>query len=166
MIVSGKELVFRSSIYLMYKPCYFIACFHGDTRLTVPEGEVEENVVQICYKGAWRFVCMNSDWGTLEANIVCQQVGFGGETINSARILHHYNCLMHVGATIALAGVEGACFEPTSERSNFLRLFNCSGTATSTLDCYYEARDKCNEKCGSNQGVLHANVFCSRGISS
>ena len=46
------------------------------------ENEGVKGAVQICYKGHWRFVCKNSDWGTQEANVVCQQMGYGGEAVN------------------------------------------------------------------------------------
>ena len=55
-----------SSIIVEISHVHFIACFHGDVQLTTMN-EVK-GVVQICYKGDWRFVCKNSDWGTQEAS--------------------------------------------------------------------------------------------------
>ena len=48
----------------------------------------------------------------------------------------------------------------------FLRLVNCKDDfdASNIDECYYEARDRCNEKCNNNN--KHATVQCSNGKHS
>ena len=105
-------------------------------------------------------MCKNSDWGTQEADVVCQQMGHGGETMDAslARV-YHTNCSMHTGAMVS-TGSEEVCLEAM----HVLRYFNCSGTVTSTLGCYYEPRIRCEleTECDFYKRKV-AIVLCSRG---
>ncbi len=47
----------------------FTACFHGDVQL-VNDNNVN-NIVEFCYKGEWRRICVSDKWDMVEANIVC-----------------------------------------------------------------------------------------------
>ena len=60
-----------------------IACFHGDVQL-VNDNNVN-NIVEFCYKGKWRRICVSPGWDNVEANIVCSQLGYSdqGDTIDS-----------------------------------------------------------------------------------
>ncbi|XP_064397420.1 uncharacterized protein LOC135344187 isoform X6 [Halichondria panicea] len=74
------------------------ACFHGDIQL-VNDNNVN-NIVEFCYKGDWRRICVSDTWGNVEANIVCSQLGYsdqancadrdirlvGGATDNEGRV--------------------------------------------------------------------------------
>ncbi len=64
--------------------CNVIACFHGDVQL-VNDNNVN-NIVEFCYKGEWRRICVSTGWGNVEANIVCSQLGYSnqGATIDNS----------------------------------------------------------------------------------
>ncbi len=61
----------------------YTACFHGDVQL-VNDNNVS-NIVEFCYKGEWRRICVSDKWDIVEANIVCSQLGYSdqGATIDS-----------------------------------------------------------------------------------
>ena len=59
----------------------YTACFHGDVQLV--NGDNINKIVEFCYKGEWRRICVSDTWSNVEANIVCSQLGYNdqGDTI-------------------------------------------------------------------------------------
>ena len=49
-------------------------CYHGEVRL-VGGCDVSEGRVEVCVYGLWGTICSGSNWGTTEAEIVCNQLG-------------------------------------------------------------------------------------------
>ncbi len=60
------------------------ACFHGDVQL-VNDGNIG-NIVEFCYKGEWRRICRSAGWDTVEANIVCSQLGYNNQSKSTISI--------------------------------------------------------------------------------
>ncbi|XP_064397372.1 scavenger receptor cysteine-rich domain superfamily protein-like isoform X2 [Halichondria panicea] len=106
------------------------ACFHGDVQL-VNDNNVN-NIVEFCYKGEWRRICVSAGWGNVEANIVCSQLGYSNQ-----------------GATTSNVSI--------SENSpyTFLRFVDCDESDANIDECYYEARNGCKNV------DKHATVQCS-----
>lgn len=72
----------------MYLSC-LIGCTEGDVRL-VQGGNSREGRVEICKSNVWGTVCDNG-WGTLDARVVCRQLGFSaaGMKINEGHVIDH-----------------------------------------------------------------------------
>ncbi|XP_064397379.1 scavenger receptor cysteine-rich type 1 protein M160-like isoform X1 [Halichondria panicea] len=96
------------------------ACFHGDVQLV--NGDNINKIVEFCYKGEWRRICVSDTWSNVEANIVCSQLGYNDQ-----------------GATTSDVSI--------SENSPymFLRFVNCDDSDGNIDECYYEARAGCNK---------------------
>ena len=81
----------------------YTACFHGDVQL-VNDDNVN-SIVEFCYKGEWRRICVSDKWDNVEANIVCSQLGHSnqGATIdnstaslkNDIMIVRHCCCFIY-----------------------------------------------------------------------
>ena len=52
----------------------FANCTHGELRLA-GSSIVTKGRVEICFNGVWGTVCDNG-WSTVDANIVCNQLGY------------------------------------------------------------------------------------------
>ena len=52
----------------------FANCTHGELRLA-GSNIVTKGRVEICFNGVWGTVCDNG-WSTVDANIVCNQLGY------------------------------------------------------------------------------------------
>ncbi|XP_064397415.1 scavenger receptor cysteine-rich domain superfamily protein-like isoform X2 [Halichondria panicea] len=106
------------------------ACFHGDIQL-VNDNNVN-NIVEFCYKGDWRRICVSDTWGNVEANIVCSQLGYSDQ-----------------GATTSNVSIS------QNSPYTFLRFVDCDESDANIDECYYEARNGCN------MVDKHATVQCS-----
>ena len=59
-------------------------CVNGDVRTSIdPIGRAA--VVQFCHQGIWRSICRDGDWGEVEANLVCNQLGYGDTGIGTSQ---------------------------------------------------------------------------------
>ena len=82
--------VLHATIIIVYN---VTACFHGDVQLVN-----YHNIVEFCYKGKWRRICRSDDWDSVEANIVCSQLGYNNQSKSKA-----YITLILMSATMKLA---------------------------------------------------------------
>ena len=86
VICMGRMYVqlFRHTINIIIKAGPS-SCVDGDVMLNGGEND-REGRVEICYNGVWGTVCADNGWDEVDANVVCQQLGFwyqGAMTSNS-----------------------------------------------------------------------------------
>jgi deleted-in-malignant-brain-tumors protein 1 len=89
-------------------------CTYGDVRLVWGQGPYEGNL-QICINNTWGWVCHTS-FGTPDATVVCNQLGYNGNGASIYRIYSYYGW-------------------PNASQPIWLDRLNCVGTETSLLNC-------------------------------
>ena len=58
-------------------------CINGDVRTSTDPTATA--VVQFCHQGIWKSICRDSAWNEVEANLVCNQLGYGDTGIGTSQ---------------------------------------------------------------------------------
>ena len=103
-------------------------CSTGDIRLSAGRNG-SEGRVEICIGGSWGTVC-DDFWGTVDAQVVCNQLGFARTGIScniTVQTIPHY--------IISLVGAVAVTTFAAGSGSIFLDNVQCSGSESRLIDC-------------------------------
>ena len=104
-----------TSVYCSLKKCILIKghelCTQGSIRLQ--GGTNTSGRVEICHNNVWGTVCLNSNWGHANTQVVCRELGF-----------------LSTGATpFTISAV------PAGTRVSWLMFVRCFGTESNLFNC-------------------------------
>jgi len=109
------------------------ACMQGAVRL-VGGSEPSEGTVELCVDGEWGTVC-DDQWNQVEANIVCDQLGYGREGTYCILWCHDHMALRILYALfIDAIGVRGAFFGEGNGPIHYEQIL-CTGSESALTDC-------------------------------
>ena len=118
-------------------------CTTGELRLA--GGNIaNEGRVEVCIKNLWGTVCDDS-WGSTDATVVCQQLGFSTESENSGlsrfytTYILFWNLFVPTGAVAFSHAHFGA-----GQGHIHLNNVDCSGIENDLFNCSYNSFVRCN----------------------
>ena len=116
-----------------------IDCSSGDIRLVGGSSQLEGRV-EVCVSGSWGTVC-DDFWGTVDAQVVCRQLGFSVAGTCWNLLLSYVRCGCYDNGAGAIAHTNAFFGQGTDPI--LLDDVACVGTESTLLSCRYSPIDNC-----------------------